>query len=131
MELFWKSVAAALVAVILSFSLGKWEQSFSVLLSAMLCCMMGAVVISFLVPVMDLMRQLEDLCHLGDSTLRILLKVVGIGFVGEMVSMICTDSGNGAMGKMVQLLTNSVIAWLSIPIMNQFLDMLKQILGGI
>lgn len=131
MDLFWKSVAATLVSVILGFTLGKWERNFSLLMSVILCCMVGTVVVSFLVPVIDMMMQLETLCNLGERTLQILLKIVGIGFMGEFVSLICADSGNSAMAKMITLLTNAVILWLSIPIINQFFDMLKQILGTI
>lgn len=131
MDLFWKSVAAALISVILGLAVGKWEHNFSLLLSVLFCCMVGVVVASFLVPVMDLMAQLEAIGKIGNNTLRILLKVVGISFVGELVSLICMDAGNSSMAKMVGFLTSSVILWLSIPIINQFIDMLKQILGAV
>ena len=131
MDLFWKCAAAALICVILGITLKKWEQNFSLLLSIMICCMIGIVVVSFLSPVMDLLHQLVEISNISISTLGILLKVVGISFVGEIVSLICTDSGNSSIAKILGFLTDCVILWLSIPIINQFIDLLKQILGAV
>lgn len=129
MDLYWKSAAAALICVILSLSLGKHESHLSLLLSILMCCMIGAVIVSFLVPVIELILQLESISGFGKNTVNVLLKVVGISFIGEVVSLVCSDTGNSAMAKMVGFLTNSTILWLSIPVINQFVSLLRQIIG--
>lgn len=129
MDLFWKSVAAAIISVILGLTLGKWEHVFSLLMSVLICSMIGIAVTCFLVPVIDLMVELGAMSSIEENTLRILLKVVGISFVGELVSLLCSDAGNSAMAKLLGVLTSSVVLWLSLPIIHQFIDLLKQILG--
>ena len=131
MELFWKSAAAVLISVILGLTLGKWEKNITLLLYVAVCCMVGIIAVSFLEPVMDILRQLETMSGLDNSTLSILLKVLGISFVAEIICMICVDSGNSTLGKILGFLSSCVILWLSIPIVNQFLDILKQIMGAV
>lgn len=131
MDLFWKATAGILLTVILSITLGKWEKDISILLSIAVCCMVSLIAVSFLEPVLDLLRQLETMGNLGSSTLNILLKVLGIGFVSEIVTMICSDSGNSSMGKTITFLSSCAILWMSIPLFNQLIDLLKQILGEV
>ena len=131
MDLFWKSAAAVLITVVIALTLGKWESNITLMLSVAVCSMVSMIAVSFLEPVMDLFRQLSAMSGLGKNTLTILLKILGIGFVTEIVSLICTDSGNSSLGKIMTFLSSSVVLWLSIPIINQLIDILKQILGAI
>lgn len=129
MELFWKTVGAVLIAVILEVHLGKQEKDFSVLLTMTACCMGVAAALHFLEPVLQLLHEMETTAQLQDGALGILLKCTGIALVAEIAGLICRDSGNGSMGKMVQLLGNAGILYLSIPVVRMFLDLLQEILG--
>lgn len=131
MELFWKAIAGTLIAVVLGMALGQWEHGFTLLISVLVCCMIGTVLLCFFVPVIDLVIDLADMSGIEDSILRVLLKVVGISFIGEIVSLICADAGNHSVGKMIGFLTTCVVLRVSIPVIQQFIDMLKQILGTV
>ena len=69
--------------------------------------------------------------QLESDTLTILLKAVGIGLVTEVTCLICTDAGNAALGKTLQFLSCAVILWLSIPLLNELLELIDNILGAI
>lgn len=131
MERFWQAVAAVMVAVILWIIVDRQGKDFALVLSLLVCSLVLAVMGRFLEPVVDLLRQLQTLGKLESQWLSILLKASGIGLIVEITSMICTDAGNKAMGKAVQILGTSVILWLSIPLVNGLMDLLQQILGGI
>ena len=85
----------------------------------------------FLEPVLDLLKQLQSLGSLQPEWLSVMLKAVGIGLVVEMGALICSDAGNAALGKTLQILGAVAVLWLSIPLMNSLMDLLQQILGGI
>lgn len=131
MELFWKTAAAVLLAVVLVPALEKTEKDFSVLLTMAVCAMAAMAVVSYLEPVLELMWQLRDLGDLAGQTLEILLKALGIGLVAEIAGMICRDAGNGSMGKTLQILASAVILYLSIPLLNGFLSLIQEILGQV
>lgn len=131
MELFWKCVAGVLIAAILGPVLGQQEKGISVMLSVAVCAMGAVILLSYLEPVLDLLRQLESLGDLGGEMLTILLKAMGIALVAELAGLICTDAGSGALGKTIQMLASAVILWLSIPVFQAFLALIRQILGEV
>lgn len=121
--------AAILVTVVLGLAVGKQEKDITVLLTMAACCMAGVAAVNYLEPVLDLLWELESLGQLQGGMLGILLKAVGITLVAEIAGMICTDAGNGSLAKTLQMLGSAVILYLSIPIFQAFLTLIREILG--
>lgn len=131
MELFWKAAAAALIASVLTLMVGKQQKEFSQLISMTVCAMALAILVSFLEPVLDFLRELQTLGDLNGSMLAILLKATGIGLIAEISAMTCTDAGNATLGKMLQLLSAAAIMWLSLPVFQMLMDLVTRILGDV
>ena len=87
------------------------------------------VVAGFLEPVLDFWKQLQQVGQLDETWLTILMKVVGIGLIAEVASLVCADAGNGSLGKAIQILAAAVILWLSIPLLEGLLELVQRILG--
>lgn len=128
MEEFWKAIAATLLAVILSLAIGKTEKDLSLLLTMAVCTMVAVIAVTYLEPVLDLLWELHSMGQLQDDALTLLLKAVGIAMVSELASMICSDAGNSSMAKTLQLLASTAIAYLSIPIFQSVLILIRDIL---
>lgn len=129
MDLFWKAAAAVLLTAVLTLALKKQEKDIALLLTIAVCAMVAAAAVSYLEPVLSFLGQLEELGDLQGDMLGILLKAVGIGMIAEIAGLICADSGNGSLGKMLQMMGSVVILWLSLPIFSALMDMIQQILG--
>lgn len=131
MAVFWKAAAAALITVILSLALGKQEKDIGAILSIAVCSMVMVSVLIYLEPVLDFLRELEALGDLQGDFLGILLKALGIGLVAEIASGVCSDAGNGSLGKTIHMLGSAAILYLSLPVFRAFMDMLSRILEEI
>lgn len=131
MESFWKGAGAVVLAVILGLALGKQEKHNAILLTTAVCVMVAGIAIAYLSPVVDLLRRIGDMAQLDQQMLGVVLKTVGIGMIGELACMICRDSGNGALERTLQLLTTGAIFYLALPLLQQLLDLLQEILGGL
>ncbi len=131
MDVFLKAAAGVLVAVILVLVLMKQGKDLSVLLIMAVCTMVVCAALSYIQPIKDLILRLQTIGQLDSDTLTILLKAVGIGLIAEVTGLICADAGNAAMGKTLQFLASAVILWLSIPLLNELLELLDTILGAI
>lgn len=129
MEGFWQAAAATALTVILVMALGAQGKQIGTLLIMAVCCILGVLALSYLEPVIGFIRRLSGMGHLDNGMLGILLKVVGIGLISEIAGLICTDSGNAALGKALQLVSAAVILRMSIPLLEQLLELLEQILG--
>ena len=131
MGTFFQAAAAVLVASVLGLTFYKQGKELATLLTIGVCTMVIIGAVSFLKPVLELLHQLESVGNLNSEMVRILFKVVGIGLISEITSMICADAGNASMGKALQLLSSAVILWMSIPVFQALLELIQQILGGI
>ena len=120
-----------MIAVVLGLALSKQQKDIGTMLTMAVCCMISGVALVYLEPVLEFLRELEGLGELQGDILGILLKGVGIGLVAEMAAMVCSDAGNASLGKTLQFLGGTVILYLSIPVFRSFLDVIREILGGI
>ena len=131
MTLFLQACAGVLLAVFLILSLKNQSKDMGSLLAMAVCCMVAWIALGYLRPVMDFMRQLENLGKLNSEMIGILLKIAGIGILTDITSMVCSDAGNSSMGKTLHLLGSVVILWLSLPIFTMLMDLLQEILGDL
>ena len=131
MSTYLQMVSLVLVTVILCIILNRQGKDISVLLTILVICGVLGVVASYLRPVMDFATRLQTLGNLDSNITGVLWKAVGIGFLGEISSMVCQDAGNSSLGKAIQVLTTVTVVWLSIPLMNALLDLIQKILGDV
>lgn len=130
MDIFMKTLGGALIALMMMLVMSG-SRDHKMLLGLLTCCMISAVAMSYMEPVMDFVQTLEGLIPIENGMLEILLKITGIGLIGEIASMICADSGSSALGKTLQFLTGALILWLALPLMRMLLDLVSGILEGI
>ena len=126
MEVYWKALGGILIALILGLALGK---DMSVLLSLAVCAMGTAVAVSYMEPVIQLLKQLQNLSAIKSDTMEVLFKILGIALLSEITGMICVDAGNSAAQKMLKILSYAGILWVSIPVLEAVILLLQQILG--
>jgi len=131
MSLLLKASAGVLIALVLWLTLNKHAKDMSVLLTLAVCAMVVTVSIGFLQPVISFLKRIEELGNLDSDLLSVVLKVVGIGLITEIATLICKDAGNESMGKALQLLSTMAVLWMSIPVFEKLLSLLDKILGTV
>ena len=87
--------------------------------------------VTFLRPILDFLRQLQQTGQWNSEWVRLLLKAVGIGLIGELAALVCIDAGNAALGKTVSMLTNVVMLWLAVPLLQALLELVEELIGGV
>ena len=129
MENYWKACAIMILTVVLGAALGKTEKDFSVVLSLAACCIILMVALEYLSDILVFLWELGS--GIGDRNpfTGILLKIAGVALVTEVSSLLSADAGNSSLGKAMQILGNSVILFLSLPILEGFLEIIREILG--
>lgn len=131
MDTVFQILAGVLVAVVISGVLSRQNKELSTLLSVGVSCMVLLAACAYLKPVVEWIETLKSVANSDGAQFAIVLKAVGIGLIAQQASMICADSGNGAMGKAVEWFASVVILWLSIPLMRALLELVQQMTGAI
>lgn len=123
--------ALILIGLILSLVLGKQSKDMSLLLTLAVCVLVCLGALEFLEPVMELLRELRRLGGLDSEAVSILLKAAGIGLLSELAGLLCNDAGESALGKVLQILSNAAILWLSLPLFRQIIELIGEVLAEI
>ena len=131
MDVFWKTVGAALVSTILILALERQNRDYSILVTVAASAMVTIAAARLLEPVISFLGELESLGNLSSDLLLTLIKVFGIGMSGEIASSVCNDAGNSSLGKGLRFLSNAAILYLSIPVFSSLTDLFLQILGDV
>ena len=131
MDIFLKSTATILIAVILGLALSKQEKDFALLLTVSVCCIVITATVHYLQPIVNFLSKLEALIMLESNLLGILLKTVGISMIAEIASLICADAGNATLGKVLQYMAATVILWMSMPLFEGLITLIENILGTV
>lgn len=128
---FWHGAALAMITVILTLTLKKQNGEMAVLLLLAASVLLTAAMTQYLQPVVGFLRNLQQIGQVDGQMVGTLFKVVGISLVGQIAGLICADSGNAALGKLVELLAAAVILSLSVPMLTALMEMVVNILGSI
>lgn len=131
MDIFIKATAGIIIALMLYMALSKTGKEFSFLLTVLVVCMIAAITVTFLQPVIEFVEKLISLGQFDSKMLEIVLKSVGVGLLTEITGLICTDAGNATLGKALQILASAVILWLSIPLFTSLIDLVEEILVAV
>lgn len=131
MTLFLKVTAGALITLVMYLILSKQNKDISLILTVVVCCMVATAAINYLEPVIDLFDSLQVAGNLQPEFIKILLRAVGIGLISELTTLVCNDCGNAALGKALQILAASVILCISVPLFNELIRMIKEILESV
>jgi len=128
---FVKAAAIALISVILCQVLAKQNKDISSLLTVAVCGLVAIAAMQYIHPIIDFFRRLKIIGQLDPELFGILIKAVGIGLLSEITGMICTDAGNSALAKSLHIMATAVIIWISLPLLNTFIQMIENILEAL
>lgn len=131
MNIFWKTAAGILTAVILWINLNKSNKDISVLMTLAVSAMAIIAAAVFMRPIVSFIKKLQDIGKLDGDLVSVVLKVVGVGLATEIATLICKDAGNESMGKTLQFVSVAAILWMSIPVFEKLLALLDKILGAV
>ena len=131
MDILFKAAACVLVSVILCNAISRERKELSMVLSIAVCCMISICALSYLKPIFSFFQRLQILGQLNSDTLSTVLKVVGVSVIAEITSLTCKDIGNGAMGRSLQFMATAVIMWLSLPLFEELISLIEDVLGAV
>lgn len=131
MSVIYKTVGIAMIAVVLCLFVGKQNKDIAVLLSIAACGIILFHALSYMDAILAFIDDLTAIANMDRTFLQILLKCVGIGLITEIAALFCSDAGNSALGKAIQIMSVCGIIWTALPLFTSLIDLLSNILGEV
>ena len=131
MNILFKICAAALISLVLMLLVEKQDKHIAALISITICCILFAGTAEYFRPIISLIRQLQRTAALDSNVFAILLKSVAVSVICEVTSLICTESGYSSLGRVLQNAGIALILYFSLPLFNELLDLVSDLMGGL
>lgn len=124
-----KIAAAGVIAALLT-ALFKKERAETALL---ICLGAGAVILtaaaSRLEEIVEQVRRMAEMAGLSASVLKILLKILVIGYVTQFAAELCRDAGAASIGTKVETGGKLLIVAASLPVFSSLLGVITELFG--
>ncbi len=105
----------------------KPEYSFYVTVAA------GVAVLFFaagkLTDLFDSLREIQEYIPIETTYMNLLLKMVGITYVGQFSAGICKDAGYSSVAGQIELFSKLSVLAISMPILTALLETIHEFLG--
>ena len=125
---FWKMAAIAILTVIFSTTISKTEKDISLVLSIAASSLVLLTAMRYLSELIDFLWQMNNNAVWKNPFVEPLLKISGIALMTELTSLISSDAGHSSLGKAMQILGNTVILVLTIPVFESFFAVVQELL---
>lgn len=122
--------ALGIVGAIFAALLGKDGKELSVVLVLACCLVMSIGAVALMEPLVDFVVKVKLWGNIKEQYVRILLKSVAVGLVTEFGAAICDNAGQAVLGKMMRICGNVELIYIALPLLEEIMELLLEILGG-
>ena len=111
-----------LVAVIISFQLSKDHKEFAFIVSVAAGLYILGYGVLMLTGVVTEMNALLTMSGISEDYVSILLKCLGITYIGEFAAGLCKDAGHASIGEQIEMVAKLSILALSMPVLTSLIS---------
>ena len=129
METLVRVGVIGVVAVILAAVLKKSSKELAILLTLAACAIMAVMGMQLLDPILSFFAKLRGFAGLDSELLTPVLKTIGIGLLSQLCANVCSDAGETAVAKLVELCAAVLSIYVCLPLLEAVLEMMEP-MGG-
>ena len=130
MDSMIKIAAVAILAAVLCLLLRQNEKAMALGVSVLSCVAVLLLGVRFFQPIWAVIQKLEELSGLSGSVTKPLFKVVGIGILTQVAGSVCSEAGEGALAKAVEISGTVLAVYVSLPLLTSVLSLVEKLIGG-
>lgn len=128
MQQFVKIIGVCLLSLICYIIVKPSKPEIAFLISIVGSFFAISMCLDMVVSIIQLMTNFVEKTGINQELFASVLKIVGVGYLTEFSSSICTDSGNTSLGDKIVFAGKIFILFLSLPIITSLLNIIVEIL---
>lgn len=118
-----------LVATVLVVIVRQQKPEMALLLSIGVGITLFLLVLSKVIGVIDVLRDLSIQAGISMIYLGVILKIIGIAYIADFGAQICRDAGEGAVAAKIEFAAKVLILVLAVPILVALLQSLLKLVS--
>ena len=127
MDIFWKASGIVVLTVILSMATGK--KDISAVLIATGCCGIAYLAIYTLSDVITFLWEISTFLNTQSTFVGTTLRIAGVALVTEITALFSMDAGCSSLEKVMQFLGNATILSQALPMFENLIEIVQEILN--
>ncbi len=126
MELF-RIIATAVITAIAVIIVREYRPDFAFVITVSGVIILLLFSVDYMQTAIEAIREIAALTGIENSFLKILLKIIGIGYLVEFAASILTDFGSASLADKVTFVGKLVIFSISLPIVKAMLVLVQNL----
>ena len=123
-----KISALGISAVLIALVLKSCRQEYSYFISIAVCICIFMFVATKLELIIGYAGRMQDMVHLDDMYLGMILKMIGVTYVAEFASDLCRDCGYQTIAGQIELFAKLSILVIGMPVIFGFMETIGELL---
>ena len=128
MEVIFKIVGVGLITCLATMIIKPVRNDFAILIGITGGIIIIFLVVSYLTGIFDSFKAIISSTGLDGSLYKLLLKIIGVAYLLEFTSSICSDTGNNSLGDKILLGGKIVLMVMALPIVVSILQIVTELL---
>ncbi len=122
-------VSFSVVCTCLLVLLRRYSSEFAIPVSVVSCVIILAICAYLVNELFDDLEQALAVAQISAENFKLLFKSLGICYITQLGKDICVDAGETALGEKVDLFGKIVIVSLSVPLILEIIELIKEVLS--
>lgn len=128
MDIIFKIIAVGLITCLATIIIKPIRSDFSIIIAIAGGLIILFMIINYLTDVFDAFKNIINISGLNSNLYKLLLKIIGVGYLIEFTAGICIDTGNQSLGDKVLLGGKIIIMVMALPIVTSILEIIMELL---
>lgn len=117
------------IGALLSIQFKTEKKEYGVYIGTAVSVLLFTCIIERLESLVSVMKEIQGFIRIDTSYLSILLKMMGITYIGEFASAVCKDSGHQTIAVQIEVFCKLTILVLSMPVLTALLQTIQEFLS--
>jgi stage III sporulation protein AD len=117
----------AVVTAVIALVLREYKSDYSLYITILGCLIILSAILYNFDSIIQFLDKTVLMSGISDNNFAILLKAVGAGYITQFAGDICRDSGETSIASKIELAGKIYILFLSIPLIDQLLQVIQKI----
>lgn len=124
----FKICALAIISVLLILIIQQHMMPITIMITIVTGIIIFMMIIPSLEVVLVSLFDIIKIINIQINQIGIIIKIIGIAYICEFCSQICTDAGQGAIASKIDLSGKVLIMFISVPIITDLLNLITRLL---
>lgn len=125
-----KLAVFSVLVVMLGICFKKDNYEYQLIISLVAGLFIMGASVDFIKSGLATINELISVTSINNDYLKLILKCIGISYIGEFSSSLCKDAGNQSIAEQIEMASKLLIFAMGIPVMKDVLYLLNSFAGG-